>query len=119
MIAIEYLDKAILLVNTQIDFAEHGLLSTTHVAQEDVFPKIKWMGAQSELVELVYALHETESFGKVSLKEIFTVICKIFDCEIKNYFRLFWDIKGRKGERTPFLKKLIETLNNKMIRMDD
>jgi hypothetical protein len=77
------------------------------------------MGAQSELVELVYALHASGSFGKVSLKELFTVICKIFDCEIKNYSRLFWDIKGRKGDRTLFLKKLKETLDDKLICMDD
>lgn len=113
------MEKAILLVKTHLTFAEHGLLSTTHVAHEDGFPTIKWMGAQSELVELVYALREAGSFGKVSLKEIFTVICKIFGCEIKNYHRLFWDIKGRKGDRTPFLRKLKETLDDKLIRMDD
>jgi hypothetical protein len=113
------LEKAILLVKTQLDFAEHGLLLTARVMQENVFPQIKWMGTKSELVELVYALHDTGVFGEASLKEIFAVICKIFDCEIKNYHRLFWDIRSRKGEQTPFLKKIIINLVNKYIRMDN
>jgi hypothetical protein len=77
------------------------------------------MGTQSELVELVYALHEAGSFGKVSLNQVFTVIGKVFDCEIKNYYRLFWDIKGRKDVPTVFLREITKILDDRIIRMED
>jgi hypothetical protein len=110
------LEKALSLVKTQLDFAEHGLLFIT---RENIFPKLKWMGTKSELVELCYALHAAESFGKVSLKEVFDVICKIFDCEIKNCHRLFWDIKGRKDVPTVYLRKITKALEDKIILMED
>jgi hypothetical protein len=117
------LGKAILLINTQLEYAKYGLSLTVpvpvHAVQRSVLPGLKWMGTKSELVELVYALHETGAFGAASLKNTFTVICKIFDCDIKNYHRLFWDIKGRKGNRTPFLKSIMQNLENKCIQMDD
>jgi len=72
-----------------------------------------------ELVELVYALHEAGSFGKIPLKMLFAFISKMFGCEITNYYRLFWDIKNRTNEeRCFFLKKLRKTLSDKLVRMD-
>lgn len=72
-----------------------------------------------ELVELVYALHEAGSFGNIPLKKLFGFIGKMFDCEITNYYRLFWDIKNRMGEeRTFFLNKLRKKLSEKLVRMD-
>ena len=72
-----------------------------------------------ELVELIYALHEAGSFGKILLKILFGCMSKMFGCEITNYYRLFWDIKNRIGdERTFFLNKLRKMLSDKLIRMD-
>ena len=72
-----------------------------------------------ELVELVYALHEAGSFSKVPLKKLFAYIGEMFNCEIANYYRLFWDIRNRIGEeRTLYLNKLRKVLSGKLLRMD-
>jgi hypothetical protein len=110
------LEQATFIVERHLTFVERWLL--LHPVCENVFPKLKWLGTQSELVELIYALHVTGSFGKTSLKEIFTVICKIFDCEIKNYSRLFWDIKNRKDVPTVYLRKITKALEEKIVLME-
>jgi hypothetical protein len=72
-----------------------------------------------ELVELVYALHEAGCFGDIPLKTVFEAVGRIFDCEIKNYYRLFWDIRNRAAEdRAYFLNKIKQSLSDKLIRMD-
>jgi hypothetical protein len=80
---------------------------------------IRWEGSQMEFVELIYALHEAGSFGKTPLKTLFAVSSKTFGCDIKNNYRLFWDVRNRMGkERTFFLNKLRKALSNKLTRMD-
>lgn len=80
---------------------------------------LQWQGGAMGLVELVYALHEADCFGKTPLKSVFTYIGKAFGYEIINYYRLFWDIRNRTGgERAFFLKKLTTALSDKLNRMD-
>jgi hypothetical protein len=80
---------------------------------------LKWTGSAIELVELVYALYESESFGKTPLKTLFNSFCNIFDCEITNYYRLFWDIKNRTSEnRAKFLDELKRLLVRKIEEAD-
>jgi hypothetical protein len=72
-----------------------------------------------EFVELVYALHEAGSFGKTPLKTLFAAGSKMVGCDIKNHYRLFWDIRNRMGkERIFFLNKLRKALSDKLTRMD-
>lgn len=72
-----------------------------------------------ELVELVYALHEAGCFGDTPLKTVFEVVGKTFDCEITNYYRLFWNVRNRTTEdRTFFLNKLRKALSDRLVRMD-
>jgi hypothetical protein len=112
----EYLD----LIKTHL--AKHGLMLTVHVAPEK--NKIKWTGTKMELVELIYALYEKECFGhvetnrKISLKTIFDVVGTVFDCEINNYHRLFWDVQNRvKDDQTKFLNGLVKTLVEKLTQL--
>jgi len=109
------------LIDTQIDLVGRQILSQTdtEISSAPSFRKIRWKSGLMELVELVYALHEANCFGKVSLKILFAFFGKVFDCEIPNFYRLFWDIKSRTGdERTRFLNKLRKSLTDKLIRMD-
>ena len=119
--ALSYLEKAIYLIDTQIDFIEKQVLAQLHseIAPVREIKQIQWQGGRIELVELVYALHEAGSFGQIPLKHLFAFIGKMFGCEISNYYRLFWDIKNRTGEeRAFFLNKLQKMLSEKLIRMD-
>jgi hypothetical protein len=114
-----YITKAIFLIDTQIDFVEKALLSENKTVVSNPHKKIQWTGSPMELVELVYALHETGSFGTTPLKMLFDVVGKTFGCEIVNYYRLFWNIRNRIAEnRTFFLNKLQKMLSGKLDRMD-
>jgi hypothetical protein len=111
--------KAVNLIDTQIAFVEKQLLATT--APNDSIPsgKLRWESTPIELVELLYALHEAGCFGSVSLKLLFDSAGKMFDCPIRNCYRLFWSISIRTGEnRTFFLNKLRKTLSDKLVRKD-
>ncbi|MDR1583075.1 MAG: RteC domain-containing protein [Prevotellaceae bacterium] len=114
-VALSCLQKAVYLIDTQIAFAERQMLP-----QDSSQPAIlQWQGGAMELVELVYALCEAGCFGKTPLKNLFSIIGKMFGCEITNYYRLFWDIRNRASEdRAFFLKKLITALSDKLNRMD-
>ena len=66
----EYVEKAIVLVDRQIEFVEKQIVSeqtgvhcplTFKTAINQV---LQWRGAHIELVELLNALHEAGSFGK-------------------------------------------------------
>ncbi|GHT01761.1 hypothetical protein AGMMS49525_03430 [Bacteroidia bacterium] len=79
--------------------------------------KIKWTGGIVDLVELIYALHESKCFnqGDIYLKDLFAEIGRAFGVDIKNFSLYFVSIKNRvKGDRTKFLDKLKRTLVNRM-----
>ena len=81
--------------------------------------KIKWHGTRIEFVEFVYALHETGSFGKTTLKKAFFLLGNFFDFEVQDYYRQFWDVRNRVTEdRAFFLNKLKTKLSEKLARMD-
>ena len=113
-----YVDKAVQLINDQIEWTEKQLLAK----QDDSEPppeNIRWSGTRMEFVELIYALHTAGCFGKTTLKKAFLLIGKLFDYETPNHYRLFWDIRNRvTKERTFFLNKMREKLSERLIRMD-
>ena len=120
-VALPYAEKILYLIDLQIDFVERQIFSQTDPSIKDKsdLEKIQWKGGQMELVELIYVLHEAGSFGTTLLKKLFTTIGKILDCEVDNYYRLFWNVRNRVNEeRTFFLDKLRKALSDKLVRMD-
>lgn len=119
-----YLRKAIELVDQQIKWVEQLILAEQNASNCPICKRpqsqaLEWTGTQMELVELIYALNEAGCFGDISLKKLFCIIEQVVGCEVKNHYRLFWDIRNRTGEeRTYFLNKLIKKLSEKLIRMD-
>jgi hypothetical protein len=92
-----------LLVESQLDLTGYRM----PVRKAGFSCKLQWTGKAIEFVELVYALHVAGKIGKTALKEVFSVLCEVFGIEVKNHYRLFWDIKNRvKGSRTIFLNLL-------------
>jgi hypothetical protein len=79
---------------------------------------LKWMGTVFKLVELGYALHCSKCFGEISLTDLFAAICEMFDVEVKNFSRIFTEIKKRAGDRTIFLDKLKKKLMEYMESSD-
>lgn len=79
---------------------------------------IEWTDKKSALVELIYAIHSEKSinFGNIDLKVLAALCEKMFNIKLGDIYRIFLEIRGRKGERSVYLQKLIDALNR---RMDD
>jgi hypothetical protein len=112
-----YLQKAISLVDKQIEWAEKQILAEQNASScpfnRETRTTLKWTGNRVEAVELIYALHEAGCLngGKATLKEIFDTFCTLFDMDIRNFSRCFTGIKDRmKGDRTAFMDKLKRAL---------
>lgn len=81
---------------------------------------VEWTDKKSALVELIYAVHSEKSinFGNVDLKVLATLCEKIFNIKLGDIYRIFLEIRGRKGERSVYLQKLIDALNRRMDEAD-
>jgi hypothetical protein len=80
----------------------------------------EWTGAKADLIELIYAISLARSVenGKVSVKAIKEGFEFIFGIDLGNIHDRIEDIAGRKGTRTKFLEKLVESLNKFLESMD-
>lgn len=78
----------------------------------------RWTDTKSALVELIYAIHTEGSInsGSIDLKVLAAMFEKMFNIDLGDIYRIFLEIRGRKGERAVYLNKLIRSLNK---RMDD
>ena len=104
-----YLEK---LINHLNHFHDEYFIGKSH-------HKLKWEGNIIDLVELIYSIHAT-GYTNTSLKSLFTVIGDVFDVELKDFYRVFKDIKNRvKGDRTKFLDELKHGLLHKMEKADE
>lgn len=84
---------------------------------KNVLKGFKWTSSKAALVELIYALNHTRSInnGNIELKEIVTQFQEIFDFDLKDFYKTYSEIKGRKKSRTKFLDELSASL---LFRMD-
>jgi hypothetical protein len=80
---------------------------------------LHWQAKPMEFVELVYALHTSDCFEEATLRELFEGIGMAFGIKVKHYSRLFWDVRGRKGDRLPFIKRLHDTLDKYLQKADE
>ncbi|MBM6498007.1 RteC domain-containing protein [Flavobacterium macrobrachii] len=81
---------------------------------------LKWTGSKVGMVELIYALHAEGVFneGKCELREIVYNFGKIFNVEIGQVHRTFYEICARKSERAKFLNTLKENLLKRIEQSD-
>jgi len=86
-----------------------GLLTRTSDDKSGV-PRslLNWTKPKTDLVELIYALHSSESVnnGEVPLKHIASAFEQLFNVNLGDYYRTFQDIAIRKKNPTPFLDTL-------------
>jgi hypothetical protein len=73
--------------------------------------KLIWTGSKVEFVEFGYGLKGTKciNHGKISLKKLFHGLGKTFNFEVKDYARIFMDIKRRGKDDCTFLLDLMRT----------
>jgi hypothetical protein len=107
------LNKAINTVTDQIKVVDMNF--------NDPNEGLRWTGTKVQLVELVYPLRGVKCInnGEITLAKLFKVVGTMFNFEVKDYSRIFVDIKNRRTDNnTPFLdslrreqKRLIEEAN--------
>lgn len=83
--------------------------------------KLKWTSSKTDLIELIYALHASGALnnGKAELKEIALHLQQMFDTDLGQYNRIFYDIRARKGNKTKFIQNLKEALEKRMKDTDN
>lgn len=82
---------------------------------------LQWTSSKAALTELIYALYATRAInnGKDNIKSIATKFEMLFDINLDNLYKTYFEIKARKGRRTRFLEELVERFNEKMENDDD
>ncbi len=103
----EYYEEKIELINKNVNMKQSNL---------------NWTGSKVDLVELVYALHNSKivNSGNVDVKELAVSLGKMFNVDIEdNIYRFYQDIKSRKIVKTKFLNTIAENLNQKMMEEDN
>ncbi|MEN9919574.1 MAG: hypothetical protein RL662_2010 [Bacteroidota bacterium] len=89
--------------------------------EKNTFPKVKktWTRKKTDLVELIYAICETDcfNFGKTNLKRVVGYFENVFNIDLGNPYHTYIEIKDR-ANRTQFLDELKEKLIRKMDEED-
>ena len=83
--------------------------------------KLFWTGSKTDLIELIYALHSSNSInsGTVDIKELAAHFEHFYNVDLGNYYHTFIEIRSRKTGKTKFLDRLIEMLKQRMEALDD
>lgn len=84
-------------------------------------PVLKWTISKTDLIELIYALHASGTFnnGKADIKEIAEYFQQVFNVELGQYNRVFYDIRARKINKTKLLDSLKENLIKRIKETDN
>ncbi|WP_339610466.1 RteC domain-containing protein [uncultured Planktosalinus sp.] len=79
---------------------------------------LHWTGSQTELTELIYALHvsKTINHGKVDIKEISQQFESLFNIKLNDIYRIYADIKYRQKSTTKFLDEMTSNLKEEIER---
>lgn len=87
---------------------------------KDNIPILKWTGKKIDLVELIYAIKESNSVnnGNASVVDIAGLISDMFGINLKGFYRTFIEIRSRKKKRTVFLDHCKEKLEDYMNSLD-
>jgi len=112
------IDKLTALIQGKLLIREH-LLKLLERKIQDTRNGLDWSASKTDLIELIYALHTRNVFGKNrDLKEVVVFFENVFNCELGQYSRTFLELRLRKKGQTKFLDDLrsgliakIESLN--------
>lgn len=82
--------------------------------------KEQWTETKVALAELIYGIYLARSVnaGNVDIKNLASIFSKAFNIDLSDIYHTFLEMRGRKGNRTIYLSKLIEALNKRMDELD-
>ncbi|KXO01113.1 hypothetical protein LS48_01155 [Aequorivita aquimaris] len=81
---------------------------------------MNWTGTKSDLIELIYALHETGSInnGSTDIKDLADLFQQVLNIDLGEYYRTYIEIRSRKINQTKFLDRMKKNLEKKMADAD-
>lgn len=76
--------------------------------EENIFPKLIWTSSKRSILELLKALEASKVInnGDVSLQTLVDVFGKVLNIDLKNHYKIFYEIRQLEGDKLPFLEKL-------------
>ena len=79
-----------------------------------------WTASKTDLAELIYALDTAKciNHGNIKLKTLASYLEDIFNVNIGDIYRIYLEIRERKGSPTLFLDRLRDNLTERMIKAD-
>lgn len=79
-----------------------------------------WTGTKTDLIELMYAIHETGSInnGQADIKDLADFFQQILNIDLGEYYRAYIEIRSRKINQTKFLDLMKKNLQKKMAEAD-
>jgi hypothetical protein len=100
------------LNNKLLKLAQKPQISTN----DNLKGKHTWTGSKTDLAELLYGIYLKGSLdkGNIDIKEIADSFEIMFNIDMKDIYRIYLNIRNRKGSRTQFLDSMTEALNRKM-----
>ncbi len=108
--------EADLLYSYLIVRIEDSVLRNTKI--DETFEQIRWTGSKSALVELIYAIHASESIGgsNFGIRKLVLLFQEMFHIDLGDVHHLFHRMKYRGVNKTIFLDKLKASLEIYMDR---
>jgi hypothetical protein len=120
-----YLEKAIDLLDRQIDLSEQQILAEQNGIDCPLKPKfkrLKWTIKIFDYVEWVYGLNAilNQNGGKSTLKQLFSIFNPLFGITTTSFSQYFKSIKNRKkGERSEIFDLQKKLLEERMEKSDE
>jgi len=80
-----------------------------------------WTASKTDLAELIYALDTSKciNHGNIKLKALTSYLEDVFNIGIGDVYRIYLEIRERKGSRTQFLDRLKDKLIERMDEVDN
>lgn len=76
---------------------------------------LKWLASKNSLIELIYALHISQSVSHKNIREIVSVFESIFKVDLGDVHHSFYKMKFRSNSYTLFLDRLRVSLESHML----
>ena len=119
----DFIAAKIFAHNLLIEHLNNELISLnpTSKSNENQRPSnMLWTGTKTDLIELMYAIHETGSInnGHADIKELADFFQQILNIDLGEYYRAYIEIRSRKINQTKFLDRMKKNLQKKMAEAD-
>jgi len=92
--------------------------------EHNVHAKLKirqtWTASKTDLAELIYAFDTAKciNHGNINLKTLASYLEDVFNVKVGDIYRIYLEIRERKGNRTQFLDRLKDNLIERMEKTD-